>query len=64
MNEEEKSHLVGDILAHTFAAPMVRRFRAARVAERAEIERIRGKLRPLLGPIREAHADLLIPAWC
>ncbi len=55
--------LLGDLIAYTPAAAIVRKLRAHRVYENAKTEQVRSKIRPLLAAIRREHPDLFQPAW-
>jgi len=55
--------MLGDLLACTPAAGIVRRWRTERVKENTKIEQLRSKIRPILAAIRREHPDLFRPAW-
>ncbi len=55
--------MLGDLLAYTPVAGIVRRWRADRVHENTKVEQLRSKIRPILAAIRREHPDLFQPAW-
>jgi len=55
---------VGDLIACTAVAPIVRKWRDVKIYERTRSQLIRKKLKPIFDEIKTLHSDLLNPAWC
>ncbi|MBT4059776.1 MAG: hypothetical protein HOE69_05655 [Euryarchaeota archaeon] len=64
MGQDNSHYWFGDLIAYTVAAPLVRRWRDIKIAERTKIERFRCKIAPILIEVKTLHNDLLLPAWC
>ena len=55
---------VGDLIAYTAVAPIVRKLRDMKIDERTRSQLICKKLKPIFDEIKALHSDLLNPAWC
>lgn len=63
MRKTGDAFLVGDLIAWTPLAGLVRKKRYEAVTERSKVESIRLRIAPLLRSIYLNHSDLIRPAW-
>jgi hypothetical protein len=55
---------LGDLIACTVVAPIVRKRRDNKINERTRAQLMSKKLKPIFDEIKALHSDLLNPAWC
>ena len=55
---------LGDLIACTAVAPIVRKWRDMKIDDSTRSQLICNKLKPIFDEIKALHSDLLHPAWC
>jgi|GEM_PF-1602744 hypothetical protein len=55
---------LGDLIACTVVAPIIRKSRDNKINERTREQLMSKKLKPIFDEIKALHSDLLNPAWC